>query len=166
MPGENYSQSHITLVPPRPLRAPLDAVSAFAHQKLERFPPFEVVLGDVHRFPETNVLYLDLAVGHREVHLLHDALNEGVLAHGELFEFRPHLTIGGPLPEPEISALHREASQAWTARNGANRFQVSEAVALWWDPADRTLEWQRLWTKELRADLIPPANGSVRDRTS
>ena len=166
LPGTVYPQSHITLVPPRPLRVPLEAVSEFALEVLSRFPPFDVILGDVHHFPETNVLYLDLAVGQREVHLLHDALNEGLLAHREPFEFRPHLTIGGPVPEPDVSTLHREASEAWTARNGGKRFQVTEAVALWWDPECGDAEWKRLWTKRLRSNSISRATASVHDRTS
>lgn len=166
LPGENYPQSHITIVPPRPLRVPLEAASEFANETLRRFPPFDVVLGSVHRFPETNVLYLDLAVGHHEVHLLHDALNEGVLAHGEPFEFRPHLTIGGPMPDTDVLTLHREASEAWTARKGGKRFQVSEAVALWGDPTGGNTEWKRLWTRQLRPKSIRRASASVHDRTS
>ncbi|MBV9265096.1 MAG: 2'-5' RNA ligase family protein, partial [Acidobacteriaceae bacterium] len=91
LPGE-FRQTHITILPPRPLRLPVDAASDYSRRVLNQFGPFEVELTSVDRFPVTNVLYLDLAEGSEAVHELHDALNTGDLLFREEFEFYPHLT--------------------------------------------------------------------------
>ena len=94
-PGEHNPQPHITILPPRPLKLPVDAALQRAHNVLLQFAAFEVELSKVRFFPETNVLYLDIAKGNRVLHDLHEALNAGDLDHSEEFEFRPHLTLSG-----------------------------------------------------------------------
>ena len=53
-------------------------------------------------FPETNILYLAIAGGSEKLHELHDALNSGLLAHKESFDFLPHLTISGVVPSNQL----------------------------------------------------------------
>lgn len=110
-----------------------------------------MTLGDVNCFPETNVFYLDLVQGDHEVHRLHDVLNSGVLKHQERFEFRPHLTIGGPVTGSAVEATQDHLSKSWLARSGHPGFQVSEVAALWFDPANGTPDWTRVWTQRFGA---------------
>ena len=91
--GEENPQAHITVLPPRPLKAGVDLVSCEAQAILSGFSPFSVELSEVKVFPETNILYLDIASGNDALHHLHDALNIGLLAHEENFDFLPHLTL-------------------------------------------------------------------------
>ena len=83
LPGDDNPQAHITVLPPRPLKAGVDLVSREAQAILSGFSPFFVELSDVKVFPETNILYLDIASGNEALHALHDALNIGLLAHEE-----------------------------------------------------------------------------------
>jgi hypothetical protein len=162
LPGEDYPQSHITLVPPRPLQVSLDVASEFTQTTLDGFSPFNVVLGNVNCFPETKVLYLDLVRGHDEVHVLHDALTTGVLAHEEPFEFRPHLTIGGPVPANDLCTLQARVSEIWLAQDRAREFQVTEAVALWFDPSGKAAPaWNRVWTRRLGDEPDSLGNGAA-----
>lgn len=149
IPGNGFVQPHITVVPPRPLEAPLSTVADFAVPVLRRFAAFEVSLGDVHCFSESNLLYLDISEGVDEIHDLHNALNRGVLAHPERFEFRPHVTIGGSAEIPDLETLRHTVRDAWLTQSSPCKFEVSEIAALWCDPAKTVPEWSRVWTHRL-----------------
>jgi len=154
LPGVEFPQSHITILPPRPLRVSVEIATRYAQQVLQEFQPFAVELTAVHRFPETNVLYLDLEEGNAILHELHDALNTAALEFGEQFEFRPHVTLGGPIPDSSVNVAHARAEHAWRSADLAKRFAVQEVVALWGEPGhpSKPMEWQRLWSYELTAN--------------
>src|ERR1700761_7912501 len=130
LPGDSNPQAHVTILRPRPLRVPVDSASEQALRLLAEFPAFEIELSTVQRFPETNFLYLDIADGNSLLHHLHDALNTGDLACTEEFEFRPHLTLGGPIPEPEMNTTQDRAEVAWLANGHSRRFTLDEIVFL------------------------------------
>ncbi|MBV9759151.1 MAG: 2'-5' RNA ligase family protein [Acidobacteriaceae bacterium] len=154
LPGDGNPQAHVTILPPRPLRAPVERASEQAQKILASFPAFEIELSTVQRFPETNFLYLDIAHGNSRVHDLHDALNDGELAFAEEFEFRPHLTLGGPIPEKELASLQGQTEAAWLSAEHARRFVVDEVVFLWLNPAEEDGEWRRVWSYNLRTHLL------------
>jgi 2'-5' RNA ligase len=136
---------------------------------LARFAAFDIELSTVQRFPETNFLYLDIGEGNGLVHELHDALNTGELAHEEQFEFRPHLTLGGPVPEPELETFQGRAEIAWLAIDHSRRFTVDEIVFLWLDPQSPEGEWRRLWAFNLRTKgtvMTKAASAAFTNRTS
>lgn len=169
LPGGSNPQAHITILPPRPLRVPVETASERTLEVLARFPVFEIELSTVQRFPQTNVLYLDIAEGNEVVHELHDALNTDELACEEEFEFRPHLTLGGPVPEPELEAFHDQAEVAWLATGHSRRFTVDEIVFLWLNPANPEGGWRRLWSYDLRtkgAIMTKAARAAFTNRTS
>src|SRR5690349_20174776 len=122
LPGEHNPQPHITILPPRPLKLPVDAASQKAQNILLRFAAFEVELSTLRSFPETNVLYLDIAKGNGALHDLHGALNADVLEHEEKFEFRPHLTLGGPVESAHLPWVRRQAETAWYSSDHPRRF--------------------------------------------
>jgi 2'-5' RNA ligase len=141
-PGEHNPQPHITLLPPRPLKLPVDAASQKAHNILLQFAAFEVELSKVRSFPETNVLYLDIAKGYRVLRDLHQALNAGDLDHTEEFEFRPHLTLSGRVESAHLPWVRREAETAWYSSDHPRRFTLDEVIFLWLSPESRHCEWQ------------------------
>lgn len=149
LPGDGFAQAHITILPPRPLQVPIETASEFAQAALSRFSPFTVALGEIGCFPGTNLLFLDLVRGQGEIQNLHKALNLDVLEHQERFEFWPHLTVGGPISEPELTESRQRVSEIWLTRNGAKAFQVLEVVGLWCDPALEDPRWTRVWTQRL-----------------
>lgn len=169
LPGESNPQAHVTILPPRPLRVPVDSASEQALRILANFRAFEIELSSVRRFPETNFLYLDIGDGNSLVHDLHDALNTGDLACAEEFEFRPHLTLGGPIAEPDVHALQDQAKIAWCATDHSKRFMLDEIVFLWLNPANRQGGWHRLWSFNLRTKdtaMTKAASAALTNRTS
>jgi len=149
LPGEEKPQAHITVLPPRPLKSPVEAASKLAKRILKDFHPFPVSLSTVKVFKETNILYLEIATGNNTLHQLHDALNTGVLAHEENFQFLPHLTISGPVPTERLAGVKKNAAQAWRKHAGEKGFEVSQVVALWQPPRGSWDDWNRLWEQTL-----------------
>jgi 2'-5' RNA ligase len=135
---------------------------------LSQFPPFEVELSRVRQFPETKFLYLDLGEGNSVIHDLHDALNKGDLFDAEEFEFRPHLTLGGPVSSGVLDSARHQAEVTWNAEHCAARFTVQEVVCLWLSPDSGHGEWRRLWSQKLSgtAARSSAATATVTSRTS
>ena len=149
LPGSHFAPAHITILPPRPLEVTVNAASECARTVLQGFTAFDVELTEVRRFPETGMLFLDLADGNRSVHNLHDALNTGVLAFAEEFEFRPHLTLGGPIPPASMPTFQAQAEGAWNSWQSPKRFRLNNIVGLSGTPGVEGLSWRRVWTHQL-----------------
>lgn len=154
LPGDHYALPHVTILPPRPLRTSIESASRAAQSVLERFPSFEIELCQVNCFPQTNVLYLNLAHGHSELHHLHDALNTGELAHPEKFEFLPHVTLAGPVPSSSMDAARERVELAWSSATCPPKFTVREVVCLWLSPTAVWGDWQRLWSQVLGTGAV------------
>jgi 2'-5' RNA ligase len=167
LPNTDSSEAHITLLPPRRLKLPVEIASKQARTILRRFPPFDVELSKVRRFPETKFLYLDLGEGNSVIHDLHDALNKGDLFDAEEFEFRPHLTLGGPVSPGALDSAQQQAEITWNAEHCAPRFTIEEVVCLWSSPDSAQGEWHRLWSQKLsRAAQTSAAAATLTSRTS
>jgi hypothetical protein len=147
--AEENPQAHITILPRRPLSLPVETASQQAIEILSRFPAFEVELCNVRRFPETNVMYLDVGKGNARLHAVHDALNAGSLAHNEEFDFDPHLTLSDPVPRADAEKIRATAKAAWDQTALERRFLVDEVVCLWMADAGPKGDWARLWSYRL-----------------
>jgi len=153
-PIDSSPQAHVTLLPPRPLLAPVEVASTAIQEVLKRFQPFQVQFSSIHRFPNTNVIYLDIAEGRSALHALHDSLNSGVLAHTEVFDYLPHLSLSFPLPEDLSEEVHQKAEAAWNEITAPRGFQLEETVLLWKSPGSEPGRWQRLWTRQLGINAV------------
>lgn len=149
LPGIGNPQAHITILPPRPLRLRVDTAAEQVRNALRNFPPFAVQLTRVSRFLETNFLYLEIGEGSSALHSMHNALNEGKLADEEPFEFRPHLTLGGPVPADCLEEASGRAEDLWRSAVCTPRFTLDEVVFLWLPPNSTQQDWERLWAQRL-----------------
>lgn len=117
-------RSHVSLLPPRPMRGPeveaMEQVTALA----ERTAAFTVTLGELRVFPVTNVIYLDLSLGQRELVSIHDHLNAGVLGYAEPFLYHPHITLGQELSAEQFPEALRICGQRWEEYAGPRSFPV------------------------------------------
>ena len=166
LPGEDNPQPHITILPPRPLKLPVEAASQQAQDILLQFPAFDVELWKVRSFPETHVLYLDLKSGNKALHDLHAALNAGELRHRETFDFLPHLTLGGPVALTDVQAVRERAEALWYPFEYPRCFLLDEIVFLWLSPDSSQGEWVRLWSQRLHArEATRAASAAVTTRT-
>jgi 2'-5' RNA ligase len=148
LPGDENPQPHITILPPRPLLLPAETAWLEAKDKLQGRLQFEVELGEVRLFAETNILYLALSDGSSELRDLHTLLNADSLYHDERFEYSPHLTLSGP-GNGRTESEHSRAQHDWRASGLARRFTIADIVFLWQSAETRDKQWQRLWTYRL-----------------
>jgi hypothetical protein len=100
-------------------------------------------LSEVRCFSETDFLYLDIAEGSGKLREIHQNLNSGELKYNELYEFRPHLTLGGPVIEPSLHAERHRVEREWKSSACPRRILIEELVCLWIDPESDYTEWTR-----------------------
>jgi hypothetical protein len=106
------AQSHVTLLPPRPLASAHDAFVQL-HQNLCNATPLELELGDIEIFPVTNVVYIAIRRGFQELKELHARLNEGCVAFQEPFNYHPHVTLAQEIPVCDLPAITDLARRRW-----------------------------------------------------
>jgi 2'-5' RNA ligase len=116
-------RAHVTVLPPRPL-ADVETASRQAGAMTAEAPPFELEAGDVEIFPKTNVIYIGLRWGTRELEAMHAAMNTGALAFDEPFEYHPHLTLAQDFDESKTAGLAALARQRWAAYTGPRDFRA------------------------------------------
>src|SRR6266436_165187 len=94
-------RAHVTILPPRPLQAGqagTDAAIEQARTVAGGFAPFDIATGEVEIFPTTDVIYIGIQSGERELREMYRALNHGPLAFREPFSYHPHITLAQGLP--------------------------------------------------------------------
>ena len=129
MPGCG-PRAHVTVLPPRPLAedADLNKMVAELGEESRSTPPAEIALGDVDVFPTTNVVYIGIARGARELHALHENLNAGQLEYDGPYPYHPHITIYqnliGPDDRQHIETLAQRARERWACYEGPRNFTV------------------------------------------
>jgi 2'-5' RNA ligase len=96
----------------------------FAAPLVAQFDPFEVRLGDVEVFHNTQVIYLSVAAGTAELAAMHDVLNTGVLRQEESFQFTPHITLGQQLSEAAFQPSLELARRRWAGFSPAPPFRI------------------------------------------
>lgn len=106
-------RAHVTVLPPRPLTSPPDLASAQVSSILKEAEPFEVLLGGVEIFPVTDVVFLGLRSGRRELEEMHRQLNSGHLAFAEPFYYHPHITLAQELPPGAAPSVAEAAARRW-----------------------------------------------------
>jgi 2'-5' RNA ligase len=107
------ARAHITLLPPRPLFCPTDAALAHIRQALHSFQPFQVQFGEVRSFPKTNVVYLSILRGLKELEALHQILNHGEAGCQESYPYEPHLTLAQQIDPGAMAPAGELVSRRW-----------------------------------------------------
>jgi 2'-5' RNA ligase len=151
IPGRQLPPVHITVLPPRPLPLPVEEACSLVEAAACDFAAFEAELSELRRFPETDFLYLDIDRGSSHIRELHGRLSSGELRHPELFDFRPHLTLAGPVPHDRVAEVEREAARQWGETNLSRSVPVEELVCLWRAPGNGHREWVRVNAFSLKA---------------
>jgi hypothetical protein len=118
-------RAHITALPPRPLLHDVKDTAQQIAEYSRGFPPFWAELGKVEIFESSNVVYIGLARGGRELSELYRALNSGPLAYEEYYPYHPHITIAQDLSEEEAPRAAAIAQERWAAFTGPRGFLVS-----------------------------------------
>jgi len=140
-------RAHVTVLTPRPLAVDPQVATEQARRVASGFAPFDLELGKIEIFQETDVIYVDLAGGVRELKEMHDAANTGVLAFDEPFEYHPHVTLAQGLAHDQVDPLYQIASRRWAEFPHTTRFRAecvtfvqSTDCIRWADLADISLD--------------------------
>ena len=144
---ECRAKSHVTVLPPRPLTAgPADAAWLGLNGFLDAFAPFSVELTSIEVFQGTNVVYLSIGQGYRDLERMHAALNRGPLRFVEPFEYHPHVTLAQHLMPEEVEPALELARKRWDEFRFSRRFTVQRLTFVqnslencWSDLAGREL---------------------------
>jgi 2'-5' RNA ligase len=118
--------AHVTILPPRPLRAPEEQAEAVIRDISSQFHAFAVQLGAVKLFEASEVIYIEVDCGSRELRQMHQKLNAGPAQYDEPFEFHPHITLAQNLPHEHVAETLRQARQFWSEWRGKVVFPVDE----------------------------------------
>jgi 2'-5' RNA ligase len=117
-------QSHVTLLPPRPLVSPAELAWEQAELRLKTEHAFEIGLGEVEVFPGTNVIYLAVTEGRCRLEALHAELNRRHLAYEEPFVYHPHLTLAQALEPDQVETTLSLARRRWAEFPHSRTFLV------------------------------------------
>lgn len=118
--------SHVTLLPPRLLTSPEPDIVQDLSEALSQLPALELEAGGVEMFPVTDVVYLDIKTGRRQLTDIHRHLNRGLLAFDEPFEYHPHVTLAQQMDPEAVAGVMERAAAAWNGWKGARRFAVEK----------------------------------------
>ena len=121
-----HAKSHVTVLPPRSLRCSFEDAWRDIKRELEDLEPFRIELGEVEVFRQTDVIYLTLRQGRRELDQMHTALNRGCLGFQEQFEYHPHVTLAQDLPLGSLPEALEAARQRWNEYRGPRQFMVDQ----------------------------------------
>ncbi|MDP9169414.1 MAG: 2'-5' RNA ligase family protein [Acidobacteriota bacterium] len=117
-------RAHVTVLPPRPFSGELQKTIEELSEESRLFPPFEVELGDISVFPVTNVVYLSLKSGERNLHALQENLNAGQLEYDGPYPYHPHITIAQDFDPEQLNAILAAAREGWAKYTGSRWFTV------------------------------------------
>lgn len=139
--------AHVTILPPRPLDEDLKHTICQIERDIRGVAPFRVELSDIAVFEASQVIYLGLRRGKKELYALYNALNCGCLEYAENFPYHPHITIAQNVPPGELSRITSIARERWAAYKGPRSFVVSVlsfvqhvAPSIWTDVAALPLD--------------------------
>jgi 2'-5' RNA ligase len=108
-----FLRAHITILPPRPSTTSAEVAWAQLGEAILRFRPFDIELNTVQVFPVSDVIYISIGTGEKQIREMHTALNIGGLKYKEPFAFHPHVTLAQELKSDELDELAHVARRRW-----------------------------------------------------
>jgi len=150
VPGCN-PHAHVSVLPPRPLPVAPETAIQEALATVAAFAPFEIELGDIQKFDETDVIFISLKRGAHELRELHSKLNRGALAFSEPFVYHPHVTLAQEIPLDRVQPLRDLAEHRWREFQGPRNFRAVHTVFV---GNTRGKQWVDLAEGPLRATPV------------
>ena len=120
------AQPHVTVMPPRPLLAPVEQAWRRLAHGVSGHPSFDLEATDIRVFSFTNVVYIDLGHGRERLVQIHDALSREELAFEEPFPYHPHITLAQEITAEDVAAVSDLARRRWAEFSHPRRFPVEK----------------------------------------
>ncbi len=121
-------QSHVTILPPRPIAGTSEQAWIQLQQQLRDTPSFRIELDRVAVFPESNVVFIEIGEGRDQLLALHELLNERHLCHQEPYPYHPHLTLAQGISAEEAGAVADLARRRWAEFEYSRGFDVDSLI--------------------------------------
>ena len=138
--------AHVTILPPRPLCGYPDQAASEIRRLADEFSPFTVRLGDIAKFPVSNVIYIQLDSGTKELREMYTAMNCGACSYREAFQYHPHITLAQNIPPGTADDVLAQAQKEWAVYRGSRSFRVetlsfvqNTSICRWLDLAEISL---------------------------
>src|SRR5579872_3258126 len=109
-----FLRAHVTILPPRPITSTPEEAWRVLQALVPSFAPFEVELAEVEVFPVSDVIYINISSGRKELEQMHEVLNVEGLNCRECFAYEPHVTLAQDLQSDEVDELARVARTRWS----------------------------------------------------
>ena len=133
--------AHVTILPPRPLAAPLEESLEIIRKRCALVEPIEAAIQGVSTFwPVNGVVYLSISRGLERLVQLHDALNCEGLAHQEVHRYVPHVTIAQELDEAGTQAMLADVTREWSRQETDPSFRVASLSLVQYTAENRWVE--------------------------
>jgi 2'-5' RNA ligase len=94
----------------------------------EGWAPFDVELTSIEVFPLTDVIYIEIGGGARELYSLHSAMNSSALEFVEPYPYHPHITLAQDVSHERAGELAELARRRWAEFPGSRIFRAERAV--------------------------------------
>src|SRR5204862_5872766 len=102
------------ILPPRPLSGTTAEAIETISSRISDFSPFEIETGEVQVFPISDVVYLSIKEGSKELLPMYKSLNVGPLEYQEPFPYHPHITLAQNLTHEQSVELAEVAGRRWS----------------------------------------------------
>ena len=122
------AQSHVTVLPPRPIEVPIEQAEEALRRRVELYPAFEVEILDIGLFTATNVVIAEIGAGRNKLIEMHAELNSGPLAFDEPYEYHPHITLAQNFPPENLAAVYAAAKERWDSFPHGRSFLVDSLM--------------------------------------
>jgi 2'-5' RNA ligase len=118
------AQSHVTILPPRPLFIELQAAEDELRERVAAFAPVRIGLPRIRVFEQTAVVFADIREGRNELLHMHNALNTGAFYFDEPFSYHPHVTLAQGMSPEQLPELYETALRRWKEAAPATSFTI------------------------------------------
>ena len=123
-----FLRAHVTILPPRPCTTPPEVAAEQIRTASKWFAPFQVELSEVEVFPVSDVIYISIGNGEKELRQMHSLMNSGGLRYQEPYPYHPHITVAQNLKPDELDEFVRVAKQRWADFSSPKSFEVNTAT--------------------------------------
>ena len=141
------ARSHVSILPPRPLSAPVGEAADQVRATLAPFQAFELDMPRIRVFEQTSVVFCEIGAGRERLFELHDAMNTGALSFDEPFDYHPHVTLAQGFTREEMPEIYEAAVRRWAESAPESRVTI-DTVTFVQNTADNI--WIDLEDLELR----------------
>jgi len=123
-----FLRAHVTILPPRPISCSPEQAWKVIQALTPGFRPFEIELTSVEVFPVSDVIYIGISTGSKELREMNAALNVAGLCFRESFAYIPHVTLAQDLQSDEVDELARVAHIRWSECSFPKKFPVNKVL--------------------------------------